>query len=60
MKPCPKCSSRDIWPEMMTEPPYGMECRSCGFVGPRVSECDPDEAIKAWNEIPRQEAEDDS
>lgn len=48
---CPRCGSRDIWPEL-AEGPYGLYCRGCGWGGPRVSAADdyPDEALFAWND----------
>jgi hypothetical protein len=55
MKPCPECNSDDIWPEMGTSRPFGMVCHGCGFVGPRVSDEDPDDAIEAWENIARKE-----
>ena len=53
MKPCPKCNGSEIWPEMGTRTPFGMVCYTCGFLGPRVSQENPDEAMAAWDSLPR-------
>jgi hypothetical protein len=55
--PCPRCGSRDIWPEFSGSP-YGLYCRGCQWGGPRASDVDgdPDAAIAAWNEEVRKVA----
>lgn len=51
LEPCPRCSGKDIWPELMTETPFGLYCRTCQWGGPRVAidDDDPDPAIAAWD-----------
>lgn len=58
VEPCPRCGSRDIWPEFSGSP-YGLYCRGCQWGGPRASAADgdPDEAIAAWNEEGRKVAQ---
>lgn len=54
VEPCPRCGSRDVWPEFGGSP-FGLYCRHCQWGGPRASEADgdPDKAIAAWNEEAR-------
>ena len=56
--PCPRCHSRDVWPEFSGEP-YGLYCRTCQWGGPRAAkaDADPGPAIAAWNEEARKVAE---
>jgi Restriction alleviation protein Lar len=55
--PCPRCGSRDIWPEV-SGTPYGLYCLGCQWGGPRASAADgdPDAAISAWNDEARKVA----
>lgn len=48
---CPRCASDRIWPELVADEPFGLECCDCGWVGPREGFDDnPDAAIMAWND----------
>ena len=52
-KPCPNCGSRDIEWDTFGKDEYYIACITCGVSGPTLNNSSIEQAVEAWNKLPR-------
>ena len=54
-KPCPNCLSRNLGWDTFGANEYFIECLTCGLTGPCLNNVSIEQAVEAWNNLPRRE-----